>query len=199
MPRRRLLLWIVAVVALVTGVRVYVDGPLTNALNLRMRTDANGYLIATTGAYTGPDSSLNALGNMRLRTDANGYLIVTFGSAGAPTFTATGTTALQIRTSQVTPPACQVNCGTAPTVAGTDSAMLVTMGASGSPASGFVVTFNNVWAAAPSCVGTSAKSGMVIGKIPIVVFATAGALTVTTNGTAPGTSDVYAIHCLGVQ
>lgn len=59
------------------------QGPLTNALNLRVRTDANGSLVATGSAYTAPDGPLTALGNIRLRTDANGYLITTSSPTGS--------------------------------------------------------------------------------------------------------------------
>lgn len=54
------------------------QGPLTNALNLGVRTDASGYLITTAVGYTAPDGPLTALGNIRLRSDANGYLLTTF-------------------------------------------------------------------------------------------------------------------------
>lgn len=62
------------------------QGPLTNALNLRVRTDANGSLVATGAAYTAPDGPLTALGNIRLRTDANGYLITTSSPTGTANF-----------------------------------------------------------------------------------------------------------------
>lgn len=62
------------------------QGPLTNALNLRVRTDANGSLVATGSAYTAPDGPLTALGNIRLRTDANGYLITTSSPTGTANF-----------------------------------------------------------------------------------------------------------------
>lgn len=108
-------------------------------------------------------------------------------------------TGLQVRTAQATVPTCSANCGTSPSVAGTDTAGIVTMGASGAPASGWVVTFNGTWAAAPSCVVQSALGSMVVGKMPIAVATTTTTLTVTTNGTAPANSDKYAYHCIGVQ
>ncbi len=53
-----------------------VDGPLTNALNLRVRTDQNGYLLTTAIAYGGTDGPYTNFGNIKLRTDLNGYLLV---------------------------------------------------------------------------------------------------------------------------
>jgi hypothetical protein len=98
-----------------------------------------------------------------------------------------------------TPPTCTSNCGTSPSIIGNDTAMRVTMGATGAPASGFVITFTTAWASSPSCVAQMAKSGMVIGKMPIVASPTTTTLTITTNGTAPANSDIYAVHCLGVS
>lgn len=78
---------------LALGVVLTAQTPLTNLMELRGRTDANGYLITTSGAYTAPDSPLTAMANLRARTDANGYLIVTLaaspslfgdGTSGAP-------------------------------------------------------------------------------------------------------------------
>lgn len=109
---------------------------------------------------------------------------------------ATGT---QIRTAQLTVPTCTANCGTGTiTVVGSDSAGIVTLGSTGSPASNWVITFNGTWAAAPSCNVMAAKTGMVSGKAPIVVVTTQTMMTVTTNGTAPANSDVYSWLCVGV-
>ena len=84
-----------AIVALVVGLLVgagvsvvwvpvaAVDGPLTNAMNLRVRTDANGYLLVTVATASGSDGPLTPFGNLRVRTDANGYLLTTVGSGGA--------------------------------------------------------------------------------------------------------------------
>jgi hypothetical protein len=105
----------------------------------------------------------------------------------------------QLRTAQATVPTCSTNCGTSPSVAGTDAAGIVTMGSSGSPASAWVVTFNGTWASAPSCIVQSALATMVVGKMPIAVVTTTTTLTVTTNGTAPSTSDKYTYICIGVS
>lgn len=111
----------------------------------------------------------------------------------------TGALTGQVRTGQATAPTCTTNCGTSPSVAGTDSAMIVTMGATGSPASGWVVTFNGTWAAAPACSVQMAKAGMVVGKQALTAVSTTTTLTVVTNGTAPANTDIYAVQCLGVQ
>lgn len=111
----------------------------------------------------------------------------------------TGTGATQLAATQTTVPTCSSNCGTSPSVAGTDTAGIVTMGASGVPASAWVVTFNGTWAAAPSCMVQSALASMVVGKMPIAVVTSTTTMTVTTNGTAPATSDKYQYHCIGVS
>lgn len=89
---KRLGLILSVVLSLLTISLIAADGPLTNFLNLRGRTDASGYLITTGGGYTAPDGPLTALGNLRARTDANGYLITSMngpqlfsdGTSGAP-------------------------------------------------------------------------------------------------------------------
>lgn len=62
------------------------QGPLTNSDNLSVRTDANGYLMASGQVYTAPDGPLTNFGNIRVRTDSNGYLMVAFagGTVTAP-------------------------------------------------------------------------------------------------------------------
>lgn len=88
-------------------------------------------------------------------------------------------------------PTCSTNCGTSPSVSGSDSSMTVTMGASGSPASGWVVTFAGTWTAAPQCHVTMALAGMVVGKMPLTCVTTTTTATVVTNGTAPANGDKY--------
>lgn len=104
-----------------------------------------------------------------------------------------------LRVGQATAPTCSASCGTSPSVTGSDTAMTVTMGATGVPASPFTVTFNGTWASAPSCTANATKTGMVAGKAPILVVASTTTVAITTNGTAPATSDTYAIHCIGVS
>ena len=114
---------------------------------------------------------------------------------------ASGATANELLLTQTTAPTCTSNCGTSPSVVGTDSAGRVTMGATGSPASGWVVTFNGTWpgSTAPACTVQSALTGMAVGKMPIVVVTTTTTMTVTTNGTAPANSDQYQYICIGLH
>lgn len=111
----------------------------------------------------------------------------------------TGTGATQVSTTQTAAPTCSTNCGTSSGVVGTDTFMTVTMGSGGVPASGWVVTFNGTWGAAPPCHVTMGLTGMVVGKLPLTVVTTTTTITVVTNGTAPATSDVYHIHCGGTS
>ncbi len=99
------------------------------------------------------------------------------------------------RTAQTTAPTCTSNCGTSPSITGTDNAMTVTMGATGVPASGWVVTFNGTWSSAPACSIQMGKAGMVVGKQVLTAVTTATTITAVTNGTAPATADVYNIVC----
>jgi len=70
---RRLIACVLAV--LLGSVILLAQGPLTPLMNLRGRTDANGYLMVTPGAYSGSDGPLTPLSNLRGRTDSNGYLL----------------------------------------------------------------------------------------------------------------------------
>src|SRR5678815_1557141 len=89
--RDRVLLAVLAVACAIAPLYA-VDGPLTNALNLRVKTDtANGYLLVTAGAYGGVDGPYTSFGNIRLRTDNNGYLLV---SGTGLTGTITGSSAV---------------------------------------------------------------------------------------------------------
>lgn len=122
--------------------------------------------------------------------------VLSRAAAGKLTLTGTGAgSAVQIRTTQGTVPTCSSNCGTSPSVTGTDTSMTITMGATGTPASGWVVTFNGTWAGNPQCSVFMAKAGMAAGKMPLTVVTTTTTMTVVTNGTAPANSDVYTAQC----
>jgi hypothetical protein len=167
-----------------TGNQVISAGDLSLSAGNKLKFSATSYMTPennTTGAETA------AAGTVRLR-GGTGVVIENNSTGGA-----------QLRSTQTTAPTCSTNCGTSPSVSGTDTAGIVTMGSSGSPASGWVVTFNSTWAAAPSCIVQSALATMVVGKMPIAVVVTTTTMTVTNNGTAPSTSDKYQYHCIGVS
>jgi hypothetical protein len=91
-------------------------------------------------------------------------------------------------------PTCSNNCGTSPSVTGNNSAMRVTMGATGTPRSPFLVLFSTPWNAAPACIAqlTTATTTTVS-----VTNATTTGVTVNTL-VGPAQGDVYAIVCPGV-
>lgn len=67
--------------------------PLTPALALSVKSDANGYLIVAPGAYTAPSGPLTSFSTIRLRTDSQGQLMVTLPATGdgvVPTGVAAG-------------------------------------------------------------------------------------------------------------
>lgn len=129
-----------------------------------------------------------------LRVGTGPLAIFNAASSGQPRFmNAAGSKSLILQV--IDTPSCTSNCGTSPTVTGVGSSFTLTMGATGVPASGFVITFATAWAAAPQCTGTMAKAGMVVGKLPLTLVTTTTTLTVVTNGTAPATTDIYHFHC----
>lgn len=148
------------------------------------------FRVKDTTASTG--GLMDVIGNSGATTyfqiNSNGNLLV----KSAAVIGTTNATAIAV-------PVCTTNCGTSPSVVGSDSAMIVTMGASGSPASGFIITFNGTWSAAPACTGAMAKTGMANTKLPLTIVTSTTTITVVTNGAAPANSDVYAFTCLGVS
>lgn len=147
---------------------VVVTGPVT----------ASGQLQA------GVSSAIRWNGSTRMAATYNGGVAFTDSANGH---------AYQLQFSNV--PTCPTNCGTLPSLAGNDSSVTVTMGATGSPASGFVITFDHTWGAAPQCHATMALAGMAAGKLPLTVVTTTTTATVVTNGTAPANGDKYHITC----
>lgn len=109
-------------------------------------------------------------------------------------FTGLGST--QLATAQATVPICTgANCGTTPSVLGSDSAMTVTLG-TGAPATPFTVNFNGTWAAAPACVSAPAIVGTTKFVTSVVTSTTN---VIVTLAAAPAASDKYHILCLGIQ
>ena len=77
--------------------------PSINFLNQRISTDANSYLLVSSGQYTAPASPARSVANTPVKTDANGYLLVAFpgglSNIAAGTGTQTGSPVLSIFTS----------------------------------------------------------------------------------------------------
>lgn len=150
--------------------------------------------VVTTGTITSGDTitvggsapilALGTSSRTRFRSTAAGNLYIeNTGATHSIQYQVNGT------------PTCSANCGTSPSVSGSDSSFTVTMGATGSPASGFVATFNGTWSAAPQCTVNMGLTGMASGKLPLTVVTTTTTVTVVTNGTAPANSDVYHFQC----
>jgi hypothetical protein len=57
------------------------DGPLTPLMNLRARTDENGYLRVSGGSPGSTDGPLTPMANLRGRTNESGYLRVAFAGS----------------------------------------------------------------------------------------------------------------------
>lgn len=71
------------IAALLSSVAVLAtDGPLTALMNIKVRTNENGYLITYGGAAGVTDGPLTAMANLRGRTNENGYLLITL--SGGP-------------------------------------------------------------------------------------------------------------------
>lgn len=153
-------------------------------------------------------SDCSGAANLSINGNVSGSGSATIGFSGRGKIASAADGKIQIQnngatvktTVQVTGiPTCSSNCGTSPSVVGSDTAMKVTMGGTGVPASGWVVTFNGTWAAAPVCAVQMALAGMANTKLPLTAVTTTTTLTVVTNGAAPANSDVYFVLCLGVQ
>lgn len=81
--RRRLALALVLLAGSAWPLWGFTDGPLTNFMNLRGRTDENGYVRISVGTAGVTDGPLTAFGNLKARTDENGYLRVSCTGCGA--------------------------------------------------------------------------------------------------------------------
>jgi len=171
---------------------------ITGGLGVGASTSTNGRIVASEQIIAG--SAITAGDNYEAPAGANYFFsgrsrINALAGDGRISFTP-NTAASGSLTEQFTNnPTCATNCGTSPTLTGVDSSFTLTMGAAGSPASGFIVTFHGTWAAAPQCTVSMGLAGMAAGKLPLTVVTTTTTATVVTNGTAPANSDVYHFRC----
>lgn len=173
---------------------------IVGAADTRFRRTAANTVTLDNGA--GGDATLVILGGLTTTSNTTAFQFVGIGGGsvlnlGTPGISKflnnPGTRVLTFQNADI--PTCTSNCGTSPSSSGVGSSFTITMGATGVPASGFVITFATAWAAAPQCVGSMAKAGMVVGKLPLTLVTTTTTLTVVTNGTAPATTDVYNFIC----
>lgn len=103
----------------------------------------------------------------------------------------TNTVGTELRLKQSTAPTITTGGGTSPSVSGSDSIGVITLG-TGSPATPFTMTFNGTWASAPSCIvirntGTAANV--------VQVVATTTTTMVVTVATAVAASDKFNYFC----
>lgn len=131
-----------------------------------------------------------------LRAAADGAFSVNTNAGTARFQTTSGAAAVgtQVRTAQATAPTCTTNCGTTPSVSGSDTAMVVTLG-TGAPASPVTVTFNGTWATAPAC--NAANRTTAANSVSRVDSTTTTAVIYFLGG--PAASDLVALTCLGVS
>lgn len=166
--------------------------------------------VAITPTYnqsSGTAANTDLLINRTETAVGSGQQLLIQGQTGGTTryyVTAGGATGrgTQEMFSQAVAPTCTSanNCGTGNGTFATgssDTAGSVTLGTT--PASGFVITFNGTWVAAPVCNVWMNKAGMVVGKTVLTSVTTTTTITVVTNGTAPATGDIYAYRCTGLQ
>ena len=164
-----------------------------------------GVLWATDGAWRYPVPSLGVLttGDVIYAQDANtlgnlnavaiGRTLVSAGASTAPAWSATPRLGYQLRTYGGTTGTCSTNCGTSPSVAGTDSAALITLGST--PADAFVLTFGAAWAAAPICV---AQQQTTAANYITKSISTTTTLTMYVAA-GPTAADKVKVICLGQQ
>jgi hypothetical protein len=178
----------------ITWIVSYASAPASVTVNLECSNDNTTYVTC--------DSSTNVNGDARTLISAARFVrasVAAKSGGGNTTLTVIVKVANGFSPfpNQSTPPTCITNCGTNPTVTGSDRSMRVTMGATGTPATGFVIQFNGSipFINVPACSVFPALAGMTVGKTAVTVVVTTSTITVETNGTNPSNNDRYTILC----
>jgi hypothetical protein len=135
----------------------------------------NGHVFI--GATTATNNNANNLGALTVATALNLNATRTLWVGDDPRGT----------------PRCTDKCGNAPILSGHNSSMRVTMGATGVPASPFLVLFNGTWTSIPSCI---AQQNTASGATVTVSNATTTGVQVNT-WINPAQGSVFSIHCHG--
>lgn len=127
----------------------------------------------------------------KLTAVAVGQTLVSAGTGTAPVWSDIPRLGKQLRTYQATVPTCSTNCGTSPSVVGTDSAGLITLGST--PSNDYVLVFNATWGAAPICVAQQQTTGA-----NYVTKSVSTTTTLTITGAAgPTAADKVKYICIG--
>lgn len=154
-------------------------------------TDSTWRMKVKSGLSTGSLIYAIAPGTLtNIDAVAIGQTLVSAGASTKPAWSATPRLGKQLRTYQATAPAC-ADTGKCSGIVGTDSAGLITIGAT--PANGFVVTFNATWSSAPACVVQNQTSAANY----VTKTATTTTTMTVTSAAGPTASDVYSYVCLG--
>lgn len=161
--------------------RLHVDAGTATASNIQFTANATTGQASTDGVIHGIDTSGNAVFNQQENLDM--------------IFSTNNTTKLTIKSNghlvtSGTAPTITANCGTSPSVAGTDVAGRITVG-TGGIATSCTLTFSAAFATAPSCtVGDETTSLLLTG------VATTTTLIISA-ATPFGASDKLVYNCLG--
>lgn len=142
--------------------------------------EALNIAVIETALPTGTNYMIRAGGGAAGTTDR---FYVKAGNAGVGT---------QVAANQATAPTCTTNCGTSPSVVGSDTAMEVTLG-TGTPASPITATFNGTWAAPPVCVAANRTTAA--NSVTRVNSTTTTAVVYFAAG--PSAADVISVLCIG--
>lgn len=174
------ILLLLPLLALFLAVGLVAQGPLTPLMNLRTRTDANGYLLVTSGAYTGPDGPLTAMANLRGRTDSNGYVMMTLGPVTIKTDT----------------PTIASGFGTSPSIitGSTDFGGAVDVGTGGVATGGVINFAGTAYPSAPFCVASTGQSN----NFPMNVNTTTTQMTFLSGAAIPASIRINWI-CVGAK
>jgi hypothetical protein len=180
--------------------RVIVNGAGVTSAGMQLRT--NGALRWDINAPSGSASlAFNDGTSNQLTLGNTGGALLGAAAGGVPAPGALNATGVQLNGTQFArgdgAPTCTNNCGTTPSITGNNSTMRVTMGATGTPATPFLVLFTTpAWTGIPACLAQIDTPGTTAATVTRANATTTGVQINTVVN--PPVGAVYSIHCLGV-